>query len=639
MNFIQRLRAMRESAEALCEINGTVGRYGPHLQVQAIIFLASPHKGLDTAALMSLVESKPTEDMIRELKAESPTLTELNERFGSVAENIDIVTCYEMKPTKTAMEIAKLKRGQGGPYPDIKVAIRKAMLSVGDLYHEADGRRTPKSQAHEPGRSLDGQDRRKKRPSMHLEARSDRPVEGQMKLQGEEMVDQEDDGNPEEPQWRSTKNQNIASKRTEPSTKRTEYDGQLKDAIKGGDVEETKSLLAKHYDVNCKDEDGRSPLHDAALSRNEPLVKLLLEKGAHPRAKTNIGTTSLHEINEEEAAQMPLTETLIDLLLQNRPPLEEADYKRRTPLMYAARRGELSMATKLITCGASTQIKDKIGRTALHHAAIRVTEPDMITLMIKEGALIDAKDRDMRTPLHYAAHNRADPVKVVKCLLQAGADPKARSTLGWTPLHLAASDADTVKVVECLLQAGADIEARTTSGWTPLHIAASNADTVKVVECLLQAGADIEARTTSGWTPLHFAAYKPAGPVKVVECLLQAGADIAARAQDRCTPLHSAAESGNPSCIGLLMRFGAEIEAVDNWMYTSLHGAVTLGKLSSVKTLLDHGADPLARDKDRLIPRKSPTRSEVTEEVKQEIDEMLREAEKAWKRSGKKSSR
>ncbi|KAL9046536.1 MAG: hypothetical protein Q9206_007057, partial [Seirophora lacunosa] len=310
MNFIQRLRAMRESAEALCEINGTVGRYGPHLQVQAIIFLASPHKGLDTAALMSLVESKPTEDMIRELKAESPTLTELNERFGSVAENIDIVTCYEMKPTKTAMEmpdgtwkregpevmmvpfdsaklwfpseqriachtdhsqIAKLKRGQGGPYPDIKVAIRKAMLSVGDLYHEADGRRTPKSQAHEPGRSLDGQDRRKKRPSMHLEARSDRPVEGQMKLQGEEMVDQEDDGNPEEPQWRSTKNQNIASKRTEPSTKRTEYDGQLKDAIKGGDVEETKSLLAKHYDVNCKDEDGRSPLHDAALSRNEPL--------------------------------------------------------------------------------------------------------------------------------------------------------------------------------------------------------------------------------------------------------------------------------------------------------------------------------------------------------------------------------
>lgn len=87
--------------------------------MQAIIFLASPHKGLDTAALMSLVESKPTEDMIRELKAESPTLTELNERFGSVAENIDIVTCYEMKPTKTAMEVLLLHT----PSSDMSIVI------------------------------------------------------------------------------------------------------------------------------------------------------------------------------------------------------------------------------------------------------------------------------------------------------------------------------------------------------------------------------------------------------------------------------------------------------------------------------------------------------------------------------------
>ncbi|KAL8960924.1 MAG: hypothetical protein Q9193_002450 [Seirophora villosa] len=609
MNFIQRLRAMRESAEALCEINGTVGRYGPHLQVQAIIFLASPHKGLDTAALMSLVESKPTEDMIRELKAESPTLTELNERFGSVAENIDIVTCYEMKPTKTAMEmpdgtwkregpevmmvpfdsaklwfpseqriachtdhsqIAKLKRGQGGAYPDIKVAIRKAMLSVGDLSHEADGRRIPKSQAHEPGRSPDGQDRRKKRPSMHLEARSDRLVQGQMKLQGEEIVDQEDNGNPEESQWRSTKNQNIASKSTEPSTKRTEYDGKLKDAIKRGDVEETHTLLATYYDINCKDEYGRSPLHDAALSRNEPLVKLLLEQGAHPRAETNVGTTSLHEINGEAAAPFPLTETLIDLLLQNRPPLEKADEKGITPLMYAAMRGELLMATKLITCGASTQIKDKCGGTALHYAAHRGTEPEMITLLIKEGALVNAKDERMGTPLHFAAYNPAD----------------------------------TVKVVERLLQAGADIEARTEDGWTPLHFAAdSNTDLVRVVECLLQAGADKEARSNC-----------------------------------ESTPLHLAAERGTANCLELLLKFGAEIEARKYSMATSLHIAVFWGKLSSVKTLLEYGANPLARDRDRYIPRQIERRG-VTEEVRQEIDEMLREAEKAWKRSGKKSSK
>ncbi|KAL9009039.1 MAG: hypothetical protein Q9173_005898 [Seirophora scorigena] len=94
-NFIHRLLAMRESAKALCDINGTVGRYSTRLKVRSIIFLASPHKGLHTAALMTLVESKPTENMIRELKAESPTLTELNDRFRFVAQDIDIVTCYE----------------------------------------------------------------------------------------------------------------------------------------------------------------------------------------------------------------------------------------------------------------------------------------------------------------------------------------------------------------------------------------------------------------------------------------------------------------------------------------------------------------------------------------------------------------
>ena len=43
--------------------------------------------------------------MIRELKAESPTLTDLNDSFRFVAQNIDIVTCYEMKKTRTAMKV------------------------------------------------------------------------------------------------------------------------------------------------------------------------------------------------------------------------------------------------------------------------------------------------------------------------------------------------------------------------------------------------------------------------------------------------------------------------------------------------------------------------------------------------------
>ncbi len=99
--------------QALCDINGTVGRYSSRLPVRSIIFLGAPHKGLHTAALETLVKSKPTEDMIRELRAESPTLTELNDSFRFVARNLDIVTCYELKKSKTAIEACSMKQVSG----------------------------------------------------------------------------------------------------------------------------------------------------------------------------------------------------------------------------------------------------------------------------------------------------------------------------------------------------------------------------------------------------------------------------------------------------------------------------------------------------------------------------------------------
>ncbi len=70
-----------------------------------MIFMGAPHKGLETTALETLVSRKATEDMIRELKSESPTLTELNDKFRYVAKDIDILTCYELSPTKTAIEV------------------------------------------------------------------------------------------------------------------------------------------------------------------------------------------------------------------------------------------------------------------------------------------------------------------------------------------------------------------------------------------------------------------------------------------------------------------------------------------------------------------------------------------------------
>ena len=89
----------------LCDINGSINIYSSRLPVRSIIFLGAPHKGLEIRALETLVKTQPGEDIVRELKAESPTLTELNDKFRYVAKNIDILTCYEMAPTKTAIQV------------------------------------------------------------------------------------------------------------------------------------------------------------------------------------------------------------------------------------------------------------------------------------------------------------------------------------------------------------------------------------------------------------------------------------------------------------------------------------------------------------------------------------------------------
>ena len=103
--FIGYFAYTNQFLQALSDVNGSVGRYSSRLPVCAIIFFGAPHRGLQTTALETLVKSQPTEDMLRELRARSPTLNELNDKFRFVANNIDILTCFELWQTKTAVEV------------------------------------------------------------------------------------------------------------------------------------------------------------------------------------------------------------------------------------------------------------------------------------------------------------------------------------------------------------------------------------------------------------------------------------------------------------------------------------------------------------------------------------------------------
>lgn len=81
------------------------------LPVRAIIFLAAPHRGLNIDAIQTLVMGRVAEGAINEFKADSPTLRELANRFRDIVENnIDLLTCYEQRPTKTAVKVCRRVR-------------------------------------------------------------------------------------------------------------------------------------------------------------------------------------------------------------------------------------------------------------------------------------------------------------------------------------------------------------------------------------------------------------------------------------------------------------------------------------------------------------------------------------------------
>lgn len=92
------------SFQALVELNG-FSHSRSRLPVPAIIFFGAPHRGLETTALETIVKMRPSEDLVKELQTQSPTLRELNDKFRHVVKNTDVLTCYETIPTRTAIMV------------------------------------------------------------------------------------------------------------------------------------------------------------------------------------------------------------------------------------------------------------------------------------------------------------------------------------------------------------------------------------------------------------------------------------------------------------------------------------------------------------------------------------------------------
>jgi uncharacterized protein len=333
---------------------------------------------------------------------------------------------------------------------------------------------------------------------------------------------------------------------------------------------------------------GDTALMMAARTGTPDAVRLLLEAGAEVNAKeTWGGTTALmwavseHQVEATQllirgGANVNVRSNYVAAAngrgFEGRTPVtDRADTKVQdfasgwlTPLMLAAREGDVTLSRSLLDAGADLNAVAGDGKTALA-LAIFNGNYDAASFLVDRTADVNQADAQRFTPLFWAVDRRnmetapnfpwmvtADPMPLIRKLLDAGANPnalvnntpRARMREGSprivfvTALMRAAFAAD-LELVRLLLEHGADPRLVSKDGETMLSAAAGlafiqgyhrgklPAERLQVVKLFVELGNNVNHADDYGITPLMAAAN--GGDTKLIQYLVDVGADLGAR--------------------------------------------------------------------------------------------------------------
>jgi hypothetical protein len=131
--------------------------------------------------------------------------------------------------------------------------------------------------------------------------------------------------------------------------------------------------------------------------------------------------------------------------------------------------GRLPLASLLLEWGARVHAKDYVGRTPLHFAAIK-GDSTLMQLLLDHKADVNANTNTGQTPLHLAIQWYNFCPKAVNILLDRGADVNAVDGEGLNALYTASKCPDP-EIVKILLDAGATVNASSNGGYATLGAA------------------------------------------------------------------------------------------------------------------------------------------------------------------------
>ena len=398
------------------------------------------------------------------------------------------------------------------------------------------------------------------------------------------------------------------------------------------DGEAVELLLGAGADVNAADDHGVTPLARACENASVSMVERLLAAGANPNAAQANGLTPLMTAArtgnldvvrallsggaDVDAATAATHETalmwavagrhrdVVRALVERGADVHPRRRQAFSPLIAAARNGDIETAELLLAAGAGV---DETGSDGAHPLAYAVIVGQVAFAHFPAGAgrrserggrRRDGAARRRRPrphvaegmePQHGGAGARAgrlalgERLPLVDALLARGADPNARMT---------ASDVTEQGFVR---NGAYDTFATGTgdvAGATPLWVAAFATNPGP-------------GRMRNGWSTHSSTA-------DVLRRLLRAGARPGITSNDGTTPMMAAAGCGRwghwtntpraarqpmaEEAIGILIEAGMDVNAANEGDFTALHCAAFSGLNEVIRLLVEHDADIDARD-------------------------------------------
>jgi len=372
-------------------------------------------------------------------------------------------------------------------------------------------------------------------------------------------------------------------------------------ASRNGNVEAMKVLLNHHADLSAKETlRGTTALMWAAEQSHAAAVQLLIAQGA------DVNAASAPEVRPRGAYLAPSAVARF----ANGDSVE----RRRRPAPTAPARAISSgddVADAAAFFGNRNQVKDGGGITPLVFAA---REGDLATVkvLVEAGAKVNQTTNYGWTPLLTATQNKH--YKIGKYLLEHGAGPNIANHGGWRPLYLATdnrnieggdypvrpADMDHLEFIQLLLDKGADVNARVCGmKSTPTVCSGDSTETRTIFtnQWLYEDGATAFVRAAQS------------GDVTLMKLLLARGADPKIATAHNVTALAAASgigwvegitfewsEAQNMEAVQMCLNLGLDVNAVDSDGRTALHGAAHKGRIPVIQALVDHGAKLDAHD-------------------------------------------